>query len=83
MATVINVKVYKINSNNIIPGLYGVDMAFGAASIVAQPVTGSTLAERQGGTPVLLYSALTSSATGSTVFYSPLTVAQIVTAANA
>lgn len=82
MANVISVKVYKINSNNIIPGRYGRDIAFGASSIVAQPITGTTLADYQGGTPVLLYSAVSSAATGSTVFYSPLTVAQIVTAAN-
>lgn len=82
MANVINVQVYKINSNQIVPGRYGKAVAFSTAGLVIQAVTGTTLAEYQGGTSVLLYSAIRATATGDAVFYSPSTVAQIVTAAN-
>lgn len=84
-ATLITIPVYKINSNQLIDRtqyLYGMPMAFAGASVVAQPNSGTTVHALRAGT-ALVYSKVMSSATGTTVFYSNLTVAAIVALANA
>lgn len=58
-------------------------VAFAGASIVAQPNTGTTVAQLMDGTTAFLYSRVRSEATGDTVFFSNLTVAAIVALANA
>jgi len=87
-ATLITVPVYQINSTVVDRNLYpfGKPIAFAGASLNVQPNTGSTLNELQAGRQpggALIYSAILSTPTGSTVFYSNLTVAAIVSAANA
>jgi hypothetical protein len=80
MANLVSIPVYRINSNGELytnPTFRA--MAFPAAGVFAQPV----------GTPnnvvsgAFIYSVIKSSATGGTEYYSSLTVAQIITAANA
>lgn len=90
MATVlITIPVYQVNSGpqvdrSVYP--YGMPVAFAGASLNVQPNTGTTLNELQAGRQsggALIYSKIISSATGSTVFYSNLTVAAIIALANA
>jgi hypothetical protein len=88
-ATLITVPVYQINSTNVINRSlypYGMGVAFAGASILVQPNTGTELNDLQAGGQAggaLIYSKITSAATGETVFFSSLTVAAIVTLANA
>jgi len=82
--SVIQAPIYQINSNTVIDRtLYpsGMPMIFGTGGITIQPNSGSKLSDYQaGGQPggALLYSRIKSAATGDTVFYSNLTVAQII-----
>lgn len=88
-ATLITIPVYQINSTKVIDRTlypYGMGVAFAGASVVAQPNTGTELNNLQAGGiagAALVYSRITSAATGETVFFSNLTVSQIVTLANA
>lgn len=83
---VISAPIYQINSNQVIDRTsypYGMTMLFGSGGAVIQPNFGSTLADLQAGRTAggaLLYTRIKSSATGDAVFYSNLTVAQILTA---
>lgn len=87
-ATAILVPVYQINSNNIINRSlypYGMPTVFGTAGMSAQPVSFNQLSDIQAGRQAggaLIYSAITTAAYGSSVFYSNLTVAQIMTLAG-
>lgn len=86
--TLITIPVYAINSalvdRTVNP--YGNLWAFAGAGIVVQPNTFTTLQDLQAARSpgaALVYSRITSNATGTTVFYSNLTVAAIITLANA
>lgn len=83
MAAIVSIYVYKINSNYVIPNPYGTPMAFGVAGLQVQPNTGSTINQLRDGTTAFLYSAVRHTSTGTDIFYSSATVAQIVSAANA
>jgi len=86
--TIISVPIYQINSNQVIDrNLYpfGKPVLFGVAGLVVQPNSGVNLVDLQAGRQAggaLIYSVLKSSATGDTVFFSNLTVAQILTLAT-
>ena len=88
-ATLIAIPVYQINSQQIIDRTlypYGMSVQFAGATLNVQPNTGTTLQQLQAGGQAgaaLIYSRVLSSATGSTVFFSNLTPAQIATLANA
>jgi len=88
-ATLITIPVYQINSNQVIDrSLYpfGKPFAFAGATLNVQPNVGTSLNELQAGRQpggALIYSAVRSSSTGDTVFYSNLTVAAIIALANA
>lgn len=88
-ATLIEIPVYQINSNQIINRTlfpYGKKIMFAGASLNVQPNSFSSLQELQAGGQAgaaLIYSAIISSATGTTVFYSNLTPSAIQTLANA
>lgn len=89
-ATLIAIPVYQINSNNIINRTqypYGNPIYFAGATLQVQSVVGdgslnSIQAGRQAGA-ALIYSAIRSTATGDTVFYSNLTPASVASLANA
>lgn len=88
-STLITVPVYAINSTLVDRSLYpyGRPIAFAGATLNVQPNTStgtvnSLEAARQSGA-ALVYSSVLSSVTGTTTFYSNLTVAQIITLANA
>lgn len=87
-ATLITVPVYSINDKLVDRTLYpyGLPIAFAGASLNVQPNTGSTVNEleaaRQKGA-ALVYSRVRSNVTGETIFYSNLTVAAIISLANA
>lgn len=86
--TIINVPIYQINSGpqvdrNLYP--YGMPVAFGVGTMLAQANSGSQLLDYQAGKTAgaaLVYSRIKSSATGDTVWYSSLTIAQIITLAT-
>lgn len=86
--TLITIPVYAINGTLIDRNLYpyGMLTAFAGASIQAQPNAASDLnglqACRQAGA-ALVYSKVLASQTPGTVFWSNLTVTQIISAANA
>lgn len=88
-ATLITIPVYQINSNQIIDRNlfpYGKPIVFAGASLNVQPNSFTSLQQLQAGGQAgaaLIYSAIISSTTGTTVFYSNLTPAAIVTLANA
>lgn len=83
-ATLIAIPVYKINSNYVIPNNpYGKNIYFAGATLNVQGVTGSTIDQLRDGTTAFLYSAVRSSATGDTLFFSSLTPAAIAALANA
>lgn len=91
-STLIQIPVYKINSNQVIDRSlypYGNLMYFAGASLQVQANSGTTLADlivQPGGpgtTSALIYSRIRSSTTGDTVFFSNLTPAAIATLANA
>lgn len=83
--TAIQVPIYQINSDNVINRSlypYGKTMIFGTSGLAAQPNSFSELKDLQAGRQAggaLIYSAITHSAYGSSVFYSSYTVAQIMT----
>lgn len=82
---VIQARVYAVNSTLVDRTLYpyGMPTIFGTGNINVQPNSGATLQQLQAAaTPgaALVYSRIRSAATGDTVFYSDLTVAQIITA---
>lgn len=90
MATVlITIPVYAKNSQpaldrSVYP--YGQPVVFAGATLQVTPNTGTTVNQLEAGrTPgaALIYSAVRSSSTGDTVFWSNLSAAQIVTLANA
>lgn len=84
MATVlVPIPVYKINSTYIPNAPFGQVMYFAGATLQVQANTGDTVGKLTGGTRALLYSAIRSSATGNTIFYSNLTAAAIQTLTNA
>lgn len=82
---VIQAPIYQINSNNVVNRTlfpYGQTMIFGTGGLQIQPVGFSSLADLQAGRQpggALCYTAITSAATGTTVFFSNLTVANIIT----
>lgn len=89
-ATLIAIPIYQINSNIVVNRTlypYGNSIYFAGASLNVQANVGDgTLNTLQAGRVAggaLIYSTVTSSVTGSTVFYSSLTPAQIATLANA
>lgn len=88
-ATLITIPIYQINSAAVNRTLYpyGNPMAFGGASIMVQPNTSDgTLNSLQAGRlagGALIYSAVSTSVQPGTVFWSSLTVAAIVSLANA
>lgn len=88
-ATLITIPVYQINSDQVINRSlypYGMPVQFAGATLNVQPNSFNTLNDLQAGRQpggALIYSKVISSATGSTVFYSNLTPAAIVTLANA
>lgn len=81
----IQVPIYQINSNNVINRSlypYGMNMIFGTAGISAQPNSFTQLSDLQAGRQpggALIYTAISTAAYGSSVFYTNLTVAQIMT----
>ena len=81
----IQVPIYQINSNNVMNRTlwpYGMPVIFGTAGFSAQPVSFSALNDLQAGRQpggALLYSAISHPAYGTSVFYSNLTIAQIMT----
>jgi len=83
--SVITAPIYAINSNQIIDRTlypYGETMMFGTAGLQIQPNTGATLQQLQAGGQAgaaLVYTRIRSTATGDTVFYSNLTIANILT----
>ena len=87
-ATSILVPIYQINSNNVINRSlypYGMPTMFGTAGMAAQPVSFNELKDLQAGRQAggaLIYSSITAAAYGSSVFYTNLTVAQIMTLAG-
>lgn len=84
--SVIQASIYQINSNQVVDRTlypYGMPMIFGTGTINVQPNSGATLQQLQAGGlagAALCYTRITSTVTGSTVFFSNLTVANIVTA---
>lgn len=88
-ATLITIPVYSVNSQPAYDRSsypFGKPIAFAGDSLQVQPVTGTTVNDYEAGRTrgaALVYSAVRSSATGDTVFYSNLTVAAIVALANA
>lgn len=88
-ATLISIPVYSVNSQaaydrSAYP--FGRVMAFAGASLQVQPITGTTVNDYEAGRTrgaALVYSAVRSASTGDTVFYSNLTVAAIISLANA
>jgi len=88
-ATLIAIPVYQINSNQIVDRNlfpYGKSMYFAGATLNVQPNSFTSLQQLQAGGQAgaaLIYSAILSSATGTTVFYSNLTPSAIAALANA
>lgn len=84
--SVIQAPIYQINSNNVLNRTlypYGMNMIFGTGGLGIQPVSGSQLSDFQAGRQpggALIYTAITSPAYAGTVFYSNLTIANIITA---
>ena len=82
---VVQAPIYQINSTKVVDRNlypYGQTMIFGTGGINIQPNTGTSLNQLQAGGVAggaLVYTRITSSATGDTVFFSNLTVAQIIT----
>ena len=87
-ATAILVPVYQINSTQLIDRSlypYGQNTIIGTAGMTAQPNTGTTLQQLQAcgsAGAALIYSRIKTPSTGDTVFFSSLTVAQIMTLAG-
>jgi len=87
--TLITVPIYQINSDQVINRSlypYGMPLIFAGATLNVQPNSFAQLSDLQAGRQpggALIYSKVISSATGTTVFYSSLTPAQIVTLTNA
>jgi hypothetical protein len=88
-ATLIAIPVYQINSTQVIDRNlypYGMSVQFAGATLNVQPNTGTQLNQLQAGGQAgaaLVYSRIRSAATGDTIFFSNLTVAQVATLANA
>lgn len=79
MAQLVTVRVYKKNADNL-GGIYGVDVAFPTAGVIAEPHSETV----NGATMATVISALPDSAYRQCdKYYSPTSVADIVTAANA
>jgi hypothetical protein len=82
---VFQASIYQINSNNVINRSlfpYGMPMMFGTANSVFQANSFSSLNDLQAGRQpggALIYTAITNSAYGPTVFYTDKTIAAIVT----
>jgi len=88
-ATSILVPIYQINSTQLIDRTlypYGMNTIIGPAGMVVQPnTTSGPIRELQAcGTAgaALIYSRIKTASTGDTVFFSSLTVAQIMTLAG-
>ncbi len=83
--TVIRANIYQINSNNVINRSlypYGMPMLFGTGTSACQPISFSELKDIQAGRQAggaLIYTAITSTVYGGSVFYTDKTIAQIVT----
>lgn len=82
---VFSAPIYQINSNQVVDRTlypYGQTMLFGTGGANIQPNTGTALNQLQAGGiagAALVYSRIKSSATGDTVFFSNLTIANILT----
>lgn len=83
---VIQAPIYQINSTQVVDRTlypFGMNMVFGSGGIVLQPNTGTSLNQLQAGGQAgaaLVYTRIKSAATGETVFFTNLTIAQIITA---
>lgn len=79
MAQLVTVRVYKKNADNL-GGIYGVDVAFPTAGIIVEPSSETA----SNATIASVIKALPDSAyRQADKYYSPTSVATIVTAANA
>jgi len=84
--SVIQAPIYQINSTNVISRTlwpYGMTMVFGSGSVVLQPISGTQLSDYQAGKQpggALCYTKIISQPTGDTVYFTNLTIANIITA---
>lgn len=82
--TVIRANIYQINSNNVINRSlypYGMPMVFGTGTVSMQPNSFSQLSDLQAGRQpggALIYTAITSTVYGGSVFYTDKTIATII-----
>lgn len=83
--SVIRANIYQINSNNVISRTlypYGMPMVFGTGTVSMQPNSFSALNDLQAGRlpgGALIYTGITSTVYGGSIYYTDKTIAQIIT----